>query len=136
MPLGRREDGTSRNQGEIVNAKPKPEVYLLHFDKPYWLANGPCTHCLGYAHYGAEKRIQKHREGNGALLVAYALRNGCDFELARRWPFKKPSDAKAFERRQKKSGHFSRLCPVCKKEKARYVGGMKVYQDKKGEGND
>ena len=56
-----------------------PEVYLLHFNKPYW-ANA--RHYIGYTKFTAAERCKLHREGKGSRLVDYALRHGCAFVIA------------------------------------------------------
>jgi len=88
-----------------------PDVYLLHFKRPYW---GKCRHYLGYAFYGTEDRVKKHRSGNGSLLVKYALNRGNDFEVVLVETFKKYQDARRRERKLKKAGHYPDIFPKCK----------------------
>ena len=85
-------------------------VYLLHFNPPYKHAR----HYLGYVNGGQEAvqaRLDTHRRGRGARLVAVAFAAGCEIELARVWL---DGDRK-FERLLKKRRNVPRLCPTCRK---------------------
>lgn len=79
-------------------------VYLLHFDRPYKHAR----HYLGWAS-NLEARLQHHREGTGANLLAVLKREGIGFTLARTWA---PADRHR-ERQIKNQGGLSRCCPTC-----------------------
>ncbi len=86
-------------------------VYLLHFDRPYRHAR----HYVGYtALENLEQRLQRHREGRGARLLARCVREGIEFKPVRTWVFGSAEAARKKERRLKKSGGASRYCPVCK----------------------
>jgi hypothetical protein len=78
----------------------------LHFDKPL----GHAAHYLGFCQSEAliPKRIEHHRRGNGARLMAAVVEAGIDFELVRVWP----EGSRAEERRLKAHGK-ARYCPVC-----------------------
>jgi predicted GIY-YIG superfamily endonuclease len=89
------------------------DVYLLHFDKPYWRN---CQHYIGYTKFTAEERITKHREGNGSKLVAYALRKGCDFTISLIEHYNTPEEARIREQQIKNRGHFDRLCIACRQK--------------------
>lgn len=84
-------------------AKSEGTVYLLHFDRPY----GHAAHYTGWT-TNLDARLQAHRDGNGARLVAVAANAGIGFELARTWPGDRNR-----ERQLKQSG-ATRRCPICK----------------------
>lgn len=87
-------------------------VYLLHFNGAYW---GNARHYCGYTSVGVEARMKLHREGKGSLLVGYALqKKGLDFEIVKVWELPSPKEAREYERKLKKAGHFNRLCTICK----------------------
>jgi hypothetical protein len=80
-------------------------VYLLHFSQPYKHAR----HYTGWAAAGhLDSRIEAHRSGRGARLMAVVEAAGIGFELARTWP-----GGRARERQIKRQGGASRCCPVC-----------------------
>jgi predicted GIY-YIG superfamily endonuclease len=79
-------------------------VYLLHFDRPYEHAR----HYLGWTDH-LESRLEAHRAGRGANLLAVLKRAGIGFELARTWT---PADRRR-ERQIKRQGGLSRSCPAC-----------------------
>jgi predicted GIY-YIG superfamily endonuclease len=71
------------------------------------------------AHYAGwtqdlEARLEEHRKGQGARLLAVLKEKGIDWVLARTWDGK----TKAFERRLKKGrlGSKRSLCPICSKK--------------------
>ena len=82
-------------------------VYLLHFDTP--LAHA--QHYVGYAE-DMEARIERHRKGNGARLVAVFAEKGIGFTVARTW-----SGDRTEERRIKNMKMAPRLCPICREQK-------------------
>jgi len=89
------------------------EVYLLHFNKPFWKT---CQHYVGYTKFTAEKRCAVHRgelDGKPSLLVQYALRNGNDFVIAKVERFRTQHKARQREWQIKRNGHFSKICPIC-----------------------
>ena len=80
-------------------------VYLLHFDHPYKHAR----HYLGWAADGhLDSRIEAHRSGQGARLMAVIEAAGIGFRLARTW-----QGTRARERQLKRQGGASRCCPMC-----------------------
>lgn len=83
-------------------------VYLLHFERPIAHAR----HYLGYAD-DVDTRIAKHRNGNGARLVAEFVANDIGFTVARIWP----GGDRTFERKLKNRHNTPRLCPVCREER-------------------
>ena len=82
----------------------KGTVYLLHFDQPYKHAR----HYLGWA-ADLQARLDCHRAGRGARLLAVLVAEGIGWQLARTWP-----DAdRNRERRLKNMGGGARHCPLC-----------------------
>jgi predicted GIY-YIG superfamily endonuclease len=88
-----------------------PDVYLLHFDRPYWAR---ARHYIGYTKFTAEERITKHRAGNGSKLVAYALAHGANFEVAQVEHFDTIPEAREREKNLKARHGARKLCSVCK----------------------
>jgi predicted GIY-YIG superfamily endonuclease len=86
---------------------PQGTIYLLHFDAP--LAHA--QHYLGFAEDLAA-RIERHRKGNGARLVAVFAEKGIGFTVARTWPGDRTE-----ERRIKNLKMAPRLCPICRAKK-------------------
>lgn len=82
-------------------------VYLLHFDRRYEHAG----HYIGVA-ANLERRIDEHRRGRGARLMEVITQAGIDFTVARTWE----GDRKT-ERKLKKRGGASRICPLCKQRR-------------------
>jgi len=83
-------------------------IYLLHFDRPYHHAR----HYLGFVNGGKkalDKRVERHRAGNGAKLLRALIAAGIGFVVAKTWPEGDRSE----ERRLKKHKHAPRLCPLC-----------------------
>lgn len=66
---------------------------------------------LGYAE-DLEARIERHRKGSGARLVAVFVENWIGFTIARTWP----GDRKE-ERRINNLKNSPRLCPICRQSK-------------------
>jgi len=104
---------------ENTNDNAPGQVYILHFNKPYWNnARGKCTHYVGYTTIGAEERINLHRKGQGSLLVKYAHKKlGIDFEVGLVEDYPDRMSARYREMRLKKEGHLSRHCKICRGEK-------------------
>lgn len=86
-------------------------LYLLHFSARLGRdgSNG-AQHYLGYAD-SIEERLERHREGGGAKITDAANARGITYHVSW-WA---PGDRKE-ERRQKRRGHFERLCPACKEQ--------------------
>src|ERR1035437_6504293 len=69
-------------------------IYLLHFDRPFKHAK----HYIGFCKEGGlDKRMARHRAGQGARLIEVILQAGIGFALARVW---KDAD-RNFERKLK-----------------------------------
>jgi predicted GIY-YIG superfamily endonuclease len=80
-------------------------VYLIHFDKPYRHAR----HYVGYARL-VTARLEHHRAGRGARLLAAVNAAGISYKIARTWP----DGDRNFERQLKKNGKRGPLlCPIC-----------------------
>lgn len=79
-------------------------VYLLHLDSPL----GHSRHYMGFS-TNVPQRLDRHRLGRGARMLAAAREAGIGFRLVRSWGNVSPS----FERRLKRRKEGPRLCPVC-----------------------
>ncbi len=82
-------------------------IYLLHFERSYHHAR----HYLGYTE-DLEARVAAHRAGRGSPLVAAAIRDGIDFEVAATWP----GDRHPERRLHRYRNSPRRLCPICRGE--------------------
>jgi len=80
-------------------------IYLLHFERSYHHAR----HYLGYTD-DLESRLAAHRAGRGSPLVAAAVRDGIDFDLAATWP----GDRHQERRLHRYRNSPRRLCPICR----------------------
>lgn len=71
-------------------------------------------HYLGWTNgTSVASRLEEHRSGKGAKMLAYASDHGIGFDVVRTW-----KGDRHMERRFKKGGHFAMKCPNCQ-EKAR-----------------
>lgn len=84
-------------------------VYLIHFDEP--LAHA--QHYIGYAE-DINERLNAHRVGRGARLLAACNAVGISYRIVRIW--NGPGADRNFERRLKRRKNARRLCPTCRKE--------------------
>ena len=80
-------------------------IYLLHFDRSY----RHVRHYLGYTE-NLEARLAAHRAGRGSQLVAAAVRDGIDFQLAATWPGDRTEERRLHRYRNSPR----RLCPICR----------------------
>lgn len=81
-------------------------VYLLHFDTKLKHAG----HYIGFSKEGkTEERIEAHRNGQGARLMAVIRENRIGFQVAKIW---KNVD-RSFERILKNREGARRSCPIC-----------------------
>ena len=55
-------------------------VYLLHFDRSYRHAR----HYIGFTQ-NLDQRLAEHRAGRGSPLIAAAIADGIEFQLAAIW---------------------------------------------------
>ena len=79
-------------------------VYLLHFDRSYRHAR----HYIGFTQ-NLEQRLADHRAGRGSPLIAAAIADGIDFQLAAIWE----GDRHDERRLHRQKNTRARLCPVC-----------------------
>lgn len=92
--------------------------YLLHFSQPFYgNKQSPVQHYLGRSG-DILKRLEAHRAGNGAKLIACMrkLSPNTEVALVRVWA---DTEAETFntqeaERRLKSNRHYKRYCPLCK----------------------
>lgn len=84
-------------------------VYLLHFERKVRGAQ----HYLGITRSARlDRRMHDHCGEHGSRLTALACKSGIGFTLARTWP----AESLDLEKRLKASGHFAKLCPICRGE--------------------
>jgi predicted GIY-YIG superfamily endonuclease len=90
-------------------------VYLIHFSRP--IGNPEKTHGLAGHYLGStcalDHRLQLHKNGNGAALMAAVGKAGISWQLVRLWRFETAEEARAWEKRLKRRGHNPHQCPVC-----------------------
>ena len=85
-------------------------VYLIHFDAPLGNTSNPrgqAQHYIGYTDNLAE-RIETHRHGNGAAIMAAVRRAGIGWEVVRTW-----AGGRDLERQLKRRKKARCLCPIC-----------------------
>ena len=82
---------------------PTTEVYLIHFERPFWHAQ----HYLGYT-ANLPRRVEQHRSGTGAKLLKAVSKRGISWEVVRTWP-----GGPALERALKNRKNSRAICPVC-----------------------
>ena len=84
-------------------------IYLLHFSRP--LAHA--KHYTGFATEGhLEERLQQHRTGRGARIMAVCAERGIGFTLAR------TSEGDRNQERRLKCRGATRRCPLCKQARS------------------
>lgn len=88
-----------RRHGHIIGS-----VYLLHFARRF---HGK-QHYLGFS-TNIPERVEAHRAGRGAPLLAAVAKRGISWRVARTWRRKDGF----FEQRLKRSFALKDLCPVC-----------------------
>lgn len=82
-------------------------LYLLHFSEP--LAHA--RHYLGYCADGElEQRLERHRSGRGARIMAAVEAAGIKWRVVRTWE----DGDRTEERRLKVRAHIALLCPLCR----------------------
>jgi hypothetical protein len=80
-------------------------VYLIHFDEPYKHAR----HYMGSTtEANLEARLEHHRSGRGARLMAAVSAAGISWRVVRKWHGDKNT-----ERRMKNNARSYQYCPVC-----------------------
>lgn len=81
-------------------------VYLIHFQRPLSHAR----HYIGFTKdKNVDARLDSHRRGQGARILAVCNSLGIRWHVARVW-FRA---SRHFERRLKNRGEATLLCPVC-----------------------
>ena len=91
--------------------------YLLHFDAPYPRdRRGSVQHYIGFAKNARtlKLRIEHHRGGSGARLMAAVSAAGIGFVVARTWA----DGDRTHERTLKNRKNARKLCPVCRRKAA------------------
>ena len=78
-------------------------VYLVHFAEPYKHSR----HYIGST-CDLPARLQEHRAGTGARLLAVVNEAGIAWEVVRQW-----KGTRKDERKLKNRHNARRLCPVC-----------------------
>ena len=80
-------------------------VYLIHArDKLHH-----AQHYIGYAECDVNKRLKRHRSGDGAKLLKAMNEAGIEYDVARVWEH----GDRNFERKLKNRKNARALCPVC-----------------------
>jgi hypothetical protein len=79
-------------------------VYLLHFDRSYRHAR----HYIGFTQ-NLEQRLEEHRAGRGSPLIAAAIADGIDFQLAAIWDGDRHDERRLHGQKNSRA----RLCPIC-----------------------
>ena len=97
--------GQVLDRDPLIAEHPGGTVYLLCFDAPF----GHARHYSGYAGPGnLAPRMAHHRAGSGANLLRHVAAAGIEWQLVRTW-----AGTRSDERRVKRRGGASRLCPRC-----------------------
>lgn len=92
-------------------------VYLLHFNEPLGdtsKAHGTAQHYLGYTD-DLQARLETHRRGNGAAIMAAVSRAGIGWQLVRTWE----GGGRDLERQLKARKKARCLCPLCRESEKR-----------------
>lgn len=87
-------------------------VYLLHFEQPLGDVGNPhgqAQHYIGFTD-DLDARLEAHRKGNGAAIMAAVSRAGIGWTLARTW-----AGGRDLERQLKRRKKARCLCPLCKR---------------------
>jgi hypothetical protein len=89
-----------------------PVVYLVHLDRKLGSGHprGGAGHYLGTT-VDLARRLETHRAGKGARMLAAANQRGIGYDVVRTWP-----GGREVERRMKRQRNAPRLCPVCSPE--------------------
>lgn len=82
-------------------------VYLIHFDEPFKHAR----HYIGWSQR-LEARLEHHRRGTGARLMAAVSAAGIPWSVVQTWP-----GTRTLERRLHRRKGAGRFCPTCKGER-------------------
>lgn len=85
-------------------------VYLIHFDEPIGDTSNPhgsAQHYVGYTD-NLPQRIETHRSGNGAAIMAAVQGQGVGWRVVKTW-----LGERSLERRIKRQHNHKRYCPIC-----------------------
>lgn len=82
-------------------------IYLLHLSRPLEHAR----HYLGFAESDVKARLERHRSGRGAKMLAAATQNGISYRVARIWRGVTRDQERALKVSVGGMKHL--LCPVC-----------------------
>ena len=85
-------------------------VYLIHFDQPIGSTRHQAQHYIGFASKSLKKRLEEHRNGNGAAIMAEVARRGITWKVVKTWSH----GTRVLERQLKNQKHAWTHCPVCK----------------------
>lgn len=81
-------------------------IYLIHFEKYFSHAR----HYIGFTeNETAQKRIDRHKRGDGARLLYHLNKADIDYFVVRTWPDGTRDQERNLKRRKKSKV----LCPVC-----------------------
>lgn len=88
-------------------------IYLIHFDQPLHHAN----HYVGFVdgdENAVKARLEEHRAGWGAKILAACNRQGITYNVVRTMPGDRNRE------RQIKNGHKTRAyCPICSQQNSK-----------------
>jgi predicted GIY-YIG superfamily endonuclease len=88
----------------------KQVIYLIHFDQPLKHA----SHYIGFvvSKKGLNKRIERHKSGQGAKILRAANEANINWSVVRTWPDGTRDEERKFKNRK----NSKMLCPVCLKK--------------------
>jgi predicted GIY-YIG superfamily endonuclease len=86
-----------------------PVCYLVHLDRPLGSEHprGSARHYLGTT-VDLDRRLETHRAGKGARILAAANQRGIGYDVVRTWP-----GGRDVERQLKNRRNAPKLCPTC-----------------------
>jgi hypothetical protein len=86
-----------------------PVCYLVHLDQRLGSDHplGSAGHYLGTT-VNLDRRLEIHRTGKGARILAAAVERGIGFDVVRTWP-----GGRDVERQLKRQRNAPRMCPRC-----------------------
>jgi hypothetical protein len=90
-------------------------IYLICLDEAIGnpdARGGTARHYIGWTNgVTVDRRLEEHRSGRGAAMLAYAAGEGIGFDVVATW-----EGHRGLERQMKCNGNFARRCPRCRKE--------------------
>jgi hypothetical protein len=86
-----------------------PITYLIHLDRRLGSnrPRGTAGHYVGTT-INLDQRLEIHRVGKGARMLAAANERGIAYDVVRTWP-----GGRDVERRLKRQRNAPRMCPTC-----------------------